>query len=46
MQGIRIFSTLAEAEAAGFMFFMQAADAIIVQRADGRVKALAVVKSA
>jgi hypothetical protein len=46
MQGIRVFSSLAEAEAAGFRFFMRAKDAIVVQRADGHVKALAIVKAA
>ncbi len=43
MAGISVFSSLDEAEAAGFTFFLKAADAIIVQRTNGHFRALAVV---
>ena len=43
MQGIQVFSSLAEAEASGFTFFMRAADAILVQRSNGRSRSLAIV---
>jgi hypothetical protein len=46
MQGIQVFSSLAEAEAAGFIFYLRAADTLIVQRADGHLRALAVVDPA
>jgi hypothetical protein len=44
MQGIRVFSSLREAEAAGFTFFERTPEAIVVRRSDGRVMALALVK--
>jgi len=44
--GISVFSSLDEAEAAGFTFFLRSADAIIVQRTNGRSRALAVVEAA
>jgi hypothetical protein len=43
MQGIEVFSSLAEAEASGYEFFMRAADTILVQRTSGRSRALAIV---
>jgi hypothetical protein len=43
MQGIEVFSSLAEAEASGYEFFMRAADTILVQRSNGRSRALAIV---
>jgi hypothetical protein len=46
MQGLQVFSSLAEAEASGFTFFMRAADAILVQRVQGRDRALAIVDPA
>jgi hypothetical protein len=46
MAGISVFSSLDEAEAAGFTFFLRSADAIIVQRTNGRSRALAVVENA
>jgi hypothetical protein len=46
MQGIQVFSSLAEAEASGFAFFMRAADTILVQRTAGRSRSLAIVDPA
>jgi hypothetical protein len=46
MQGIQVFSSLAEAEASGFAFFMRAADTILVQRTKGRSRSLAIVDPA
>jgi len=46
MQGIRVFSSLVEAEASGFAFFMRAADTILVQRTNGRSRSLAIVDPA
>ena len=46
MQGIEVFSSLAEAEASGFAFFMRAADTILVQRTNGRSRSLAIVDPA
>lgn len=46
MQGIQVFSSLAEAEASGFAFFMRAADTILVQRTTGRSRSLAIVDPA
>jgi hypothetical protein len=43
MQGIQVFSSLAEAEASGFAFFMRAADTILVARTYGRSRSLAIV---
>ena len=46
MADISVFSSLDEAEAAGFTFLLRSADAIIVQRTNGRSRALAVVEDA
>jgi len=46
MQGIQVFSSLAEAEASGFAFFMRAADTILAQRRNGRSRSLAIVDPA
>jgi hypothetical protein len=43
MQGITVFASMAEAEAAGFSFFMRSGDTIIVQRDERPMRLLAVV---
>jgi hypothetical protein len=45
MQGIRVFSSLAQAEAAGFAFFDRTPEAILVRRHDGHTMAIAMVKT-
>ena len=43
MQGITVFASLSEAEAAGFSFFMRAGETIIVERAERPLRSLAIV---
>jgi thermostable 8-oxoguanine DNA glycosylase len=44
MYGIRVFSSLAEAKAAGFRFYDKTAEYIVVRREDARVMSLAIVQ--